>query len=132
MPEFLYFYIDTWYEQPEFKLILDASTDEDSPFINGLLKTFANVKWVEENKIFVSMEWVDQAVFLYVSCPIEWAKENCPEMFDEENRKRIVPVEKALSEESGGVYFKPDSTEFGYYYIDNETGELKRLLEEDV
>lgn len=126
MPEFMYFYINSWDEVPNLKIISEAGVDEDCPFLSGMTKTFANSKWVEENKIFVSMEWVDQAIFLYVSCPVEWAKKNCPELFNEKNKKQIVSNEDALAKKCEGAYFKPDSTNYGLYYWDDETKRFVR------
>lgn len=132
MSDFIHFYIDTWYQKPVLDIILKASkvSDKNLIFVNGLLDTFGNPKWVENNKIFVCQEWVDQAIFLYVSCPVEWAKENCPEIFNEENKERIVSENEILSTQPS-VFFTTENIEFGYYLYDDEENSIKRFKKED-
>lgn len=132
MSDFIHFYIDTWDEAPEFDIILkNAPEDSKYKFLDGLFNTFGNVKWVEDNQIFVCQQFVDQAIFLHISCSVEWAKANCPEIFDDKYKERIVSKNELVNIRWKDLFFTPENKEYGYYFYDDDKDIVERIYNQN-
>lgn len=116
--EIVYFEVNNWFcgrDYPNSKFFIECLKDD-------LKQRFQNDKWCKEQEICVVFCIVDMSYNYNVTAKKSWVFENCPELFDDENKRFIcVPEEDCELPDCNldGYFLEYCPDNFGVHYFEN-------------
>lgn len=118
--DIVYFEINDWWAGETFP--------DKEPFIDWcweIRSYLLNTSWCKENKIISIGYWEDMSISVIVAAPIDWVKENCPSLLDED--RRFILTEEEIED---GPHMKYKEHMIGAYFfseLDEGHWELERI-----